>query len=61
MGTWIKRRGENWPVGGMAAFLIKDLVMAGNRSRVTRCVCEKIAQNAAQPIFVKMNTQLSPS
>jgi hypothetical protein len=25
---------------------------------VTRCVCEKVAQNVAQPIFVKINRQL---
>jgi hypothetical protein len=24
--------------------------------RVTRCVCEKMAQNVSQPIFVNINT-----
>jgi hypothetical protein len=29
-------------------------------NRVTKWVCEKIAQNVAQPTFVKINTQLEP-
>jgi hypothetical protein len=29
-------------------------------SRVTRCVCEKIAQNVAQRMFVEINTLLLP-
>jgi hypothetical protein len=33
-------------------------VLAG--SRVTRCVCEKVAQNVALSFFVKINTCLLP-
>jgi hypothetical protein len=39
-------------------FISKVYLLLG--SRVTRCVCEKVAQNVAQPFFVKNSTQLLP-
>jgi hypothetical protein len=40
-----------------AMFLVSEIVSSKEwPSRVTRCVCEKVAQNVAQSIFVKINT-----
>jgi hypothetical protein len=45
------------PTKGQLPILSPKLI---SEFRVTRRVCEKIAQNAAQPIFVKIKIQYLP-